>query len=296
MNGNPHIPLNLKSAIAIIDTISLGTSLSASYFYILYKGERSESLPWDASSRLMKEKIEKMKGVIGNVCVSRSRSVKFYDTEGFRWAVRFDSIWDDLELEFNTEHAIVFRGHKPIDLNVSIMALEDILDDWDHVDGDETMCTFRHAEFIGGSGTNLLGFRYLVLSGDSSSNAELILNLPPSVGLKAGIDSISTALNGGIASEIYADLVWSGNFGSKLVIDSRSPRIVDVIISSSSDLDQPLHAGDSLFFQLVFDKPIVVSLKHMRFYNVSSMHTLIPRLHLHVVISRYWVRNKFHPI
>jgi hypothetical protein len=248
----------VKSTIAIIDTISLGTSLSTSYFYILYRGEISESIPWDASSTLIKAKIEKMENVFGSVCVSRAKSVQSDETGGFRWAIRFDSIWDDLQLDFSTKHATVFRSHKAINLNVTILAQENVLNDWIRVDGDEAMCTFRYAKYLGGSGTNLLSYRYVPLPGDTSSG--LSLSAPPSVGVQAEVDFISTALNEGRESGIDADLIWGGHFGRNIVIDTSSPQIMDVIISGSTSLHQPFHAGDVLFFQVIFDMAIIVSL------------------------------------
>ena len=74
------------------------------------------------------------------------------------------------------------------------------------------------------------------------------------------VADISTALNEGRESGIDADLIWGGHFGRNIVIDTSSPQIMDVIISGSTSLHQPFHAGDVLFFQVIFDMAIIVSL------------------------------------
>jgi hypothetical protein len=247
----------VKSTIAIIDTISLGTSLTTSYFYVWYRGEKSESIPWDASSSLMKEKIERMATVSGSVCVSRSKSTQLVGNNGFRWAIRFESIHDDLQLGFRTEQAEVFRNHQAIDLDVSLSAHENILSDWSLIDGDESMCTFRYAEYQKGSGANILLFRYVTLPGDVSSR--LTLNGTPTIGIKVGIDSISNALNEGQSSALDCDLDWNGSLQRTLAINTKPPEVVDVLISGSTDLGQPLHAGDVLSFEVIFSMPIIVS-------------------------------------
>ena len=65
VTGIPHLPLNVDSYVAVIDTVQLGTSLSKSYFYIWYKDERSESIPWDANATLVKLAIEQMTSLVG---------------------------------------------------------------------------------------------------------------------------------------------------------------------------------------------------------------------------------------
>ena len=257
VDGSPQLPLRVKSNIALIDTVSLGTSLSTSYFYIWYKNERSESIPWDASAALVKIAVKKMQNVGGDVCVSRSRSILSYESGGFRWVIRFDGIYDDLQLGFSTESATVFHDHKAINSSTTFLVRDEALEDWTHDDGDETMCTYRHAEYLGGSGTDRLTFRYLSLPGDETSRLDLAS--PPFVRIETGVDLISNALNGAAPSTVHADLIWNGAFSNNIAINTAPPQIVNLVISGTADLDHTFHAGDVLSFHVVFDKPISVS-------------------------------------
>ena len=258
MDGNPHLPLKVKSVIALIDTQSLGTSLSTSYFYIWYKNERSKSIPWNASSAFVKNVVEGMESVTGDVCVSRAMSVQSQASGGYRWAIRFDGMWDDLYNNFSTEHAPVYRDHKAISLSTNLLVMHEPVADWVREDGDETMCTFRYAKYLGGSGSSLLSFKFLSLPGDTSS--KLSLSSPASLRIVSGMDKISNALNDGTPSNLYADLVWNNELSSSIAINSASPKIIDFVITGTVSLGQTLHAGDILFFQVYFDQPITVSL------------------------------------
>ena len=239
----------------MIDTISLGTSLSTSYFYILYNDEKSESIPWDATSSFIKDRIEKMTNISGHICVSRSQSLQ---SAGYRWVIRFDGMWDDMGFGFSIEHANVRRAHRAISLSVTFLVRDEILSDWIHDDGDATMCTFRHAKYVaGGSGKNQLTFKYSSLPGDTSYGS--ILSISPSIRLNSGEDTITNALNYGKLSDIEANLVWNDAFAGNIMIDTSHPEVIDVVISGSVDLTETFHAGDILYFEIIFNKPVRVS-------------------------------------
>jgi hypothetical protein len=87
----------------------------------------------------------------------------------------------------------------------------------------------------------------------------LTLNGTPTIGIKVGIDSISNALNEGQSSALDCDLDWNGSLQRTLAINTKPPEVVDVLISGSTDLGQPLHAGDVLSFEVIFSMPIIVS-------------------------------------
>lgn len=231
-----------------------------------------------------------MESIRGSVCVARSKSLQ---SSGYRWVIRFDSIWDDISVGLIPEYATVRRAHRPITLSVSYLVENKIVPGWVHDDGDLTMCTFRHATYMGGTGTDRLLFRYTSLPGDISSGMGINLSAPPSVGVDFGSDTISNALNSGSSSGINANLIWNDAFERNIAINFTAPSVVDVIISSSKELvEDTFRAGDVLLFQVIFDKPIIVSVKRtswhykLLLYCAHTNPILIRRLR-HLTISSF---------
>ena len=241
----------------IIDTVSLGTSLSTSYFYIWYKEERSVSIPWDASSSFVKRAIEKLDNVVGDVCVSRSLSVLSGEAGGFRWAIRFEGIEDDFKGNLKTEEAAVIRQHKAIDLHLTFIVQNKPLDDWEHDDGETGMCTLRNARYVAGTKSKNLVFRFLSLPGDEAF--PLLLPLPFNINSDQESKGITNAVNNGASTTINAEVGWSYGIPNNITIDTRQPQIIGIIMDSSNTFGNTLHAGDVISFTIEFNIAVTVS-------------------------------------
>jgi hypothetical protein len=247
----------MMSTIIIIDTSELGTSYSKSYFYIFFGKERSTSIPWDASSRFVKNALEMMSGIIGPVCVSRSLSAA--NIKRYRWAIRFNNRHDDIDKEIRVQKAHVRLDHEASNITVTRINTDIPLQDWVTNDGEVTMCTERNLNFIGGSGTNKLTFHYEVLPGDKVS----VLNFTrqdPLIMVGGQSGSIRNSINNGTLSKINANLStgtidWENN----ITIDTSTPVIEDVSIFKSSSVTATYHVGDSIYFNVRFNKNIAVS-------------------------------------
>ena len=152
----------------------LGASYSKSYFYICFRNHRLESIPWNASSKYVKTAIEHMESVWGDVCVSRSLSA--VNTNGFRWAVRFDTRFDDINYGFQIATANVYHDHEVSDISVTLFVTNMPLDDWVTDDGEKAMCTIWNTLYQWGAGTAKLTSNYEVLPRDRNSGLNIISN------------------------------------------------------------------------------------------------------------------------
>jgi len=241
----------------IVDTVSLGTSLSTSYFYIWYKKERSDSIPWDASSSFVKRALEKLDNVVGDVCVSRSLSVLSGEAGGFRWAIRFEGIEDELKGNLKTEEAAVIRQHKAINLRLTFIVQNNPLDDWEHDDGETSMCTLRNARYVGGAGSKYLVFRFLSLPGDEAF--PLLLPLPFNINPSQESKGITNAVNNGASTTIDAEVGWNHSIPNNITIDTRQSQITGITMDSSNSFGNTLHAGDVISFTFEFNIAVTVS-------------------------------------
>lgn len=173
--GIPELQLNISSLAAFINTEQLGTTLSKSYFYIWYNGERSESISWDASSEQMKEAIETISSITGSVCVSRSKvSQNTNSRTGFKWVIRFESIYDDLRKGFHVETPTVTYNHTSTLITTSLKEITDETFFWHDDTETEISCSYRCAKYISGTGSKTLIFRYRVLPGDRAHYLSLV--------------------------------------------------------------------------------------------------------------------------
>jgi len=255
--GTPRLSLNLKSSLVVIETLTLGTSLSKSYFYVLYKNERSPSIPWDASSDFVQSTIEGMLEVSGPLCVSRSPS----ESVGFRWAIRFDGVEDNIHARFDIERAKVYLDHEAMDVAAFFLLTNTSLANWTNSSGDESMCTSRHAVYKGGDATKRLSFVYTTLPGDKTSKLELLSLQNEVAEIDTETGGISNAINNECTSYVNA-MLSLGNItfleGTNITIDTSSPSVDNITVQSASFLNRTYGAGDELYFLVTFDKPVIV--------------------------------------
>jgi hypothetical protein len=263
--GNPELQLNISSMIAFIQIDELGTSLSKSYFYIWYKGERSESIPWDASSEQMKEAIERMPSTSGSVCVARS---KIADSDqyksGFQWAVRFESIYDDFREGFYVETPALSYNHTSTVITTFIKDIVDVNDT-----EKDLSCSYRYAKYKSGAGSKALIFRYNVLPGDNTRKLSLVHD--PFQNIIARGSLIVNALKDDSTSSILANLTMDSNLllpNRSIIIDSTPPKITNLQVITKRGLDEVQYAGDEIIIEVVFDK--AVSVKGQAFISLNT--------------------------
>ena len=263
MKGRPQLSLNLKSSIIVLDTLSLAASRLDSYFYIRYKNKLSRSIPWDAPAELVKFTLEQMTSVIGSVCVSRSRSLVSYMSGGFRWAIRFEGLMDDFNIGgFEVEAAKVSFDQEGMKIEQSFLLTNEPLQGWVQDSGDDSMCTARYASYKSGSESEKLHFIYTVLPGDMSSALDLSSRNQYIIHMMSEIDQISNTVYRGISSLISAELSAKNmTISSKNIIeiDTSAPVVQSVRTIDTASFNQTYMAGDSLYFEIEFNKPIAVS-------------------------------------
>ena len=259
VNGYPFLPLNVKSRIAIIDTLALATSLPKSYFYIWYKKERSESIQWDATSNEVRHSIEQIGTVKGHVCVSRSLSpyTGAY-VDGYRWAVRFDNLIDDIGAGLTVEVPQVASIDGAMHLNISF-----VLTETESVGWENDMCTSRHAIYHSGSGSNVLVFHFIILPGDNSPTIDLDRNRT-SIEYESGSLVISNAVNYLERSIVEVNRSIENmsvvlNDSEVIKVDTSVPIIENISMSGLSVSYPKFNVGDTVYLNVTFDKEITVS-------------------------------------
>ena len=269
MQNFPEIPINVNSSIVIIDVAELGTSYSKSYFYIWYKGQRSMSIPWDASSSFVKYALEKIVTMTGSVCVSRAVSI--LNSGGFRWAVRFQSNLDDFNDGLSIQTADVRSDHEASNVSLTHVVTNEPLQNWTVIDGENNMCTDRSADYLEGSGTKTLIFQYQVLPWDNINTLKFSNSQPVVI---VGMNTrITNAINNGAISDINAKLDWDSiNIGKEISIDASRPYIENVqFVEYMPDIED-YHAGEKLYFNVKFSKKVVVS---FNIYAKYDFHCLL---------------------
>ena len=133
------------------------------------------------------------------------------------------------------------------------------------------------ATYTHGSGTVTLHFKFQVMEGDNSDgldvlnqpDASLILSHPEE-------DLIILHTNGDASSSISADLMLSGMTISNdrvIRIDTNQPLVTNISPQSLTTPDGTYAVGDILTFQVVFDKPVVVSIFLFTAFAVTTPHS-----------------------
>jgi hypothetical protein len=119
----------------------------------------------------------------------------------------------------------------------------------------------RAAIFVDGSGTKSLKFLFKFLPGDDveridvseSTGAELLLELG---------DSIALQINAPGASPLPADLKIEGlTIDQHIAIDTTPPYVKGITPQASTTPSGTYTVGDKLFFEVLFDKAVVVSMR-----------------------------------
>ncbi|KAL9183325.1 hypothetical protein ACHAXT_005112 [Thalassiosira profunda] len=121
--------------------------------------------------------------------------------------------------------------------------------------------TSRAASYIDGSGTKRLGFRYTVLPGDTATR----LDVPQLVGtallFPTDEGGIFLLANSAGESPIHVDPSLDGISlpqDQSISIDTTPPSVVSITPQDSTTPSGTYAVGDSLFFEVLFDKPVEV--------------------------------------
>ena len=205
----------------------------------------------------MKSAIEGIQEVSGSLCVSRSPS----ESVGFRWAIRFESIQDNIAAGFNVEKAEVYLDHEAMHVSMFHLLTDAPLFNWTHSNGDKSMCTSRYAIYGKGSSTKVLSFTYKVLPGDHAVRLQLSSSTNEEDALNTEAGSISNAINSGDSSLVNATLsVKNIPFaeGKNISIDTSPPTVNSITLNNQLLLNRTYAAGDELYFFVNFNKPVVV--------------------------------------
>ena len=271
VQGSPGLPLNVQSSIAVVDISTTDVILPVSYFNVIYKGEKSERIPWNASASEVKHAIESLPNIIGDVCVSRAPSPNSISAGGFRWAIRFVDI-SDVTIEIQVDDAgLDFSGTGGA-LTTNFITANSILSGWVPDDGDTSMCTTRLATYIDGSGSKHLTFNFKVLPGDATERLDISSSIGAELILPPLEDTVSLLVNSAGMSPIKVDPNIEGIIlpSDQIVsIDTTPPSVVSITPQDSTTPNGIYAVGDTLFFELSFEKPVEVSIHSHIFLPIS---------------------------
>mmetsp|Transcript_9659 Transcript_9659/g.20406 ORF Transcript_9659/g.20406 Transcript_9659/m.20406 type:complete len:534 (+) Transcript_9659:665-2266(+) len=265
------LPLNVQSSIAVVDTSTTDSILPGSYFNVLYKGETTERIPWNASASEVEHALELLPSITGDVCVSRAPSPNSASAGGFRWAIRFVDI-SDVTFEIQIDDAgLDFSGMGGY-LATNLITTDSVLSGWIPDDGDMSMCTTRSAIYVGGSGSKQLGFQFKILPGDAVGSLGTINSIGAELTFPTPGDEASLLVNSSEKSPIKVDPSIEGiglPSDQIITIDTAPPSVVGITPQGSNTPDGIYAVGDSLFFEVSFDKPVDVSMNSQSFYLSS---------------------------
>jgi len=257
VGGTPEVPVTVDSSIFIIDTESIGMIGDGSQFVLKYNEIRSGSIVWNATVAEVQNAISSLGIFSDNPCVSRSSSPNSTASGGYRWALRFKNLHDNLaasslEVDYSM---MVFSDLSSSKVSVTIVIVGAPFLDWS---SSEDMCTTRTAVFVGGSATTALRFRYIVMPGDFS--ARLDVRHDASVFLPTSNDTIAFCTYDNLVGEVAADIFLNGMklpSSANIVIDTSAP-VVTSVSPSFGIFNGRYAVGDVLFFNVNFSKPVEV--------------------------------------
>ena len=245
-----------------MDISTEGTIAEGSYFTVTYKGARSKRIAWTASAIEFKNAIESISSINGDVCVSRALSPNALNAGGYRWMFRFEDISEEVvEIDVD-DGGLEFVEPNGGFLSAQIVTTNIISSDWVSVDGDMSMCTARSATYVGGSGTTELHFEFQVLPGDSAERLDISDYAGSKLLFPSPKDNISLLINSPGTSTITVDpnLESRGlESDQNIEIDSTPPAVAAIAPQQSTTPDGSYAVGDTLFFEISFDKPVEVS-------------------------------------
>ncbi len=255
VTGNPGLPLNVQSSVLVLEILAIQDELlPESYFSILYRGERSRRIPSNASAMEMKDAVESLLSIGGDVCVSRSPS---QTAVGFRWAIRFMGA-NDFIIDMQVDDSGL--AVEDFSINTNILNTNSALIDWNVDDGDARMCTTRAAFYVNGSGTKSLRFSFSLLPGDYTAKLDRSEIAGAEVFYSNDEDYVSLMTNSYGSASIQADLGLEAiTVDNHVAINTAPPVVIRISPQESSTPNGTYAVGDILFFEVVFDKPVDVS-------------------------------------
>lgn len=295
VSGTPALPLNVQSSIFVIDISTADAVLPGSFFNIVYEGKTSKPIPWDASASDVKDAVESLSSTTGDACVSRAPSLS---AAGFRWAIRFTDMSDASSMQVDGG-GLAFSGNSGSIVS-QVTVTNEVLSGWVVDDGDASTCSTRTAPYVGGSSTDSLTFKFVILPGDSSTRLDIF---GAEIIYPTAEDSISLRINGPETSLIQADPGIEGvsiSTDQVISVDTTPPSVVSITPQGSTTPDGTYAVGDTLYFEVSFDKAVEVSLElldctkrhHPNLLNLFISH---PGRHWSRAFTEHeWRRCKIH--
>ena len=127
---------------------------------------------------------------------------------------------------------------------------------------DVNTCTARAATYVNGSGTNSLTFNYTVLPGDDIERLGISEDMGIELQFPSSNDSIYLHVNSLETSPVQVDASIAGfNLPPELhiSIDTSPPAITSIVPQASTTQSGGYAVGDTLYFEISFDKAVEVS-------------------------------------
>ena len=260
--GSPKLPINVKSTIVVIDTVTTGYVIDGSFFFLRVGGIISRKIPWNCSAKYLKMILEEMSNGSRHVCVSRSVADPHGWPMRYSWAIRFENLSDDpytekIDIEFSKMSFMSVGGGY---MEVNHYVKNEPFESWNIDDGDSFMCTSRFASYAYMFCPKRIVFKYLVLPGDDIYALD-VNNVFQTEIVKSQIDSISNSINHGALSYIEANLTIANLslLWANLTVETSAPIVERVSIENESLKNGTLGVGDILLIDILFNKPVVVS-------------------------------------
>lgn len=261
VGGVPKLPISIASSMLLIDTYATGIEISpGSFFYISFREEVSESIPWNATRDELYNAI-KMLTIFSGIppCVDRSTYTSSTDSMGgFRWVVRSNDLeksdfyMNDFGINF--EHMRSTYQHT-IEMKIGRICVNGPYNNW--LSGD--MCTRREAPYVYGSGSSFLSFRYSVFPGDMSPRLEV--EIGSSLLFDSVNDTVVLSTFHALPGAISADCSLNNSslpLNVAISIDTSTPLVESVTFAPSSLSLYRFAVGDTIDIGVEFSKPVSV--------------------------------------
>jgi hypothetical protein len=180
-----------------------------------------------------------------------------------------------------------------VSIITSILTMNSALIDWNADDGDITMCTTRTASYVDGSGNKSLRFTFGVLPGDDIEKLDISRIVGAQLMYSNSEDSVFLRTNSLRKASIQADPKLGSISVEKHITINTAPPVVTSIIPQESSTPNGIYAvGDTLFFEVSFDKPVkvswmfAISLVSLLSANLMILHRIVGRQRLGTYIER----------
>ena len=276
--GSPKLPINVKSTVVVIDTVTAGYVMDGSHFFLRVGGIISRRIPWNCSAKYLKMILEEMSNGSRHVCTSRSVTNPHGWPMRYSWVIRFENLSDDpyaekIDIEYSKMSFMsIDGGYMEINRYIRNTPFES----WNIDDGDSFMCTSRFASYDHMLCPKRIVFKYRVLPGDEIHVLD-VNNIFQTEIVKSRMDSISNSINHGLSSFIEANLTIANLSLSlpNLTVETSAPIVEKVFVEKESLKNGTFGVGDILYIDILFNKPVVVSCvlfeyTNFFFYNLKS--------------------------